>query len=47
MTARVGYKLNEHFTVAVTAEQFNKETVFEGANDPDKRRFMISLTSSL
>jgi iron complex outermembrane receptor protein len=47
MNARIGYRISDNFTVAVTAQQFNSETVFEGANDPDKRRFMVTLTSTL
>lgn len=47
MNARVGYRLSDNFTVAVTAQQFNQENVYEGANNPDKRRFMVTLTSSL
>lgn len=47
MNARVGYRISDNFMLAVTAEQFNQEAVFEGANNPDKRRFMVTLTSSL
>lgn len=47
MTARIGYRINDNFSVAVTAAQLNRETVFEGANNPDKRRFMATLTASL
>lgn len=47
MTARVGWKISDNFSLAVTAQQFNKENVYEGTNNPDKRRFMVTLTSSL
>ncbi len=47
MTARVGYKINDNFTVAFTASQFNKATIYEGAGVPDKSRYLVTLTSSL
>lgn len=47
MTARIGWRISDNFMLAFTAQQFNKQTVFQGANDPDKRRFMATLTASL
>lgn len=47
MTARIGWRISDNFTLAFTAEQLNQETVFEGTDVPDKRRFMVTLTSSL
>ncbi len=47
MTARVGWKISDHFTLAVTAAQFNKQTIYEQSGVPDKSRYMITLTSSL
>jgi len=47
MTARVGWKINDNFTLAFTAAQFNKKNVYEGAGVPDKMRYLASLTASL
>ncbi len=47
MNVRVGWKISDNFTLAVTAEQFNQETVYEGSYYPDKRRILVTLTASL
>jgi hypothetical protein len=47
MTARVGWKINDNFTLAFTAAQFNKKNVYEGAGVPEKMRYLASLTASL
>lgn len=47
MTARIGWKISDNFTLAVTAAQFNKKNVYEGAGVPDKTRYLVSLTAGL
>jgi iron complex outermembrane receptor protein len=47
MTARVGWKITDQLMLSVTASQFNKKNVYEGAGVPDKARYLASLTASL
>jgi iron complex outermembrane receptor protein len=43
--ARAGYKLNEHVTVALTAQQFNTSRLYQTAGPPIERRIIASLTA--
>jgi iron complex outermembrane receptor protein len=47
MTARVGWKITDQLTFSVTAAQFDKKNVYEGAGVPEKMRYLASLTASL
>ena len=47
MNARIGYRVTEHVTVAVTAQQFNAPYLAETAGPPVQRQILLSLTAHL
>jgi iron complex outermembrane receptor protein len=47
MTARVGYRLTEALTLALTAQQFNQSQLVETAGPPVERQIIVSLTVRL
>jgi outer membrane receptor for ferrienterochelin and colicins len=44
MDARIGYRMSEHVTVALSAQQFNTSQQYETAAPPVQRRIIASLT---
>jgi iron complex outermembrane receptor protein len=47
MNARVGYRVTENVTVALTAQQFNAPALAETAGPPVQRQVILSLTGHL
>jgi hypothetical protein len=47
MTARIGYRLSETLTIALTAQQLNSEYLIETAGPPVERQIILSLTAHL
>jgi outer membrane receptor for ferrienterochelin and colicins len=47
MTARVGYRLSETLTLALTAQQFNQSQLIETAGPPVERQIIASITVRL
>ena len=45
MNARIGYKINDHFTVAGTVDQLNRAEILERISVPSERRFIFSATA--
>jgi iron complex outermembrane receptor protein len=45
INGRAGYKLNEHVTLALTAQQFNTSRLYQTAGPPVERRIIASLTA--
>jgi outer membrane receptor for ferrienterochelin and colicins len=44
LNARVGYRLTDHFTAAVTAQQFNMSRLIQTAGPPVERLIIASIT---
>jgi iron complex outermembrane receptor protein len=44
MNARIGYRVAEHVTVALSAQQFNTSRLYQTAAPPVERRILASLT---
>ena len=44
LSARVGYRLTDNFTVAVTAQQFNNSRLLQTAGPPVERRIIAGIT---
>jgi outer membrane receptor for ferrienterochelin and colicins len=44
MNARIGYRVTEHVTVALSAQQFNTALQYQTAAPPVERRVIVSLT---
>jgi outer membrane receptor for ferrienterochelin and colicins len=47
MATRFGYRLSEHMTASVTAQQFNRSRLIETAGPPVERRIIVGLTVRL
>jgi outer membrane receptor for ferrienterochelin and colicins len=47
MNARIGYRLTDNVTVALTAQQFNRSSLVETAGPPTERRIIASVTVRL
>jgi hypothetical protein len=47
MTARVGYRLTDTLTLALTAQQFARDQLVETAGPPVQRQIIASLTVRL
>jgi iron complex outermembrane receptor protein len=47
MNARIGYRVTEHVTVALTAQQFNAANLAETAGPPVQRQIILSLTAHM
>ena len=45
LNARVGYRLTDNFTVAVTAQQFNNSRLLQTAGPPVERRIIAGITA--
>jgi outer membrane receptor for ferrienterochelin and colicins len=45
LSARIGYRLTDNFTAAVTAQQFNESRLLQAAGPPVERRIIAGVTA--
>jgi hypothetical protein len=45
LTGRIGYRLTDNVTAAVTVQQFNTSRLLQTANPPVERRVVIGVTA--